>query len=119
MDFNDAISDDLNTPKCLPLVEAVLGERSIDNKLRWHIIATMDEVLGLSLLQLNRADLRIRPSSATLTEAEIEAELDRRQEARAEKDFATSDAIRDALSAKGVEVMDGDPLRWEWKLDLS
>ena len=36
--------------------------------------------------------------------------------ARAAKDFATSDAIRDELAAEGVEVMDGDPLGWEWKL---
>jgi len=49
-------------------------------------------------------------------EAEIEAELLRRKEARLAKDFATSDAIRASLSAMGVEVMDGDPLGWEWKL---
>ncbi len=65
---------------------------------------------------LNRADLRIRPKAATITEAEIEAALARRKEARAAKDFATSDAIRDELVAQGVEVMDGDPLGWEWKL---
>ena len=65
-----------------------------------------------------RADLRIRPKSATLTEAEIEAALDKRAEARAAKDFATSDAIRDDLIAKGVEVMDGDPLGWDWRLDV-
>jgi cysteinyl-tRNA synthetase len=53
-----------------------------------------------------------------ITEAEIEAALDRRQQARANKDFGTSDAIRDELIAKGVEVMDGDPLRWEWKIEL-
>ena len=37
---------------------------------------------------------------------------------RAAKDFAKSDAIRDDLIAKGVEVMDGDPLGWDWKLDV-
>ena len=42
--------------------------------------------------------------------------LARRKVARAERDFATSDAIRDELAAKGVEVMDGDPLGWEWSL---
>ena len=79
----------------------------------------MDQVLGLNLLTLTRAALRIRPKDATITEAEIEAELDRRKAARAEKDFATSDAIRDSLASRGVEVMDGDPLGWEWKLDLN
>jgi cysteinyl-tRNA synthetase len=78
-------------------------------------------VLGLDRLKPDGAfvkpvDLRIRPISATITEAEITAALDRRKEARAAKDFATSDAIRDELSAQGVEVMDGDPLGWEWKL---
>jgi len=29
-----------------------------------------------------------------------------------------SDAIRDHLIAKGVEVMDGDPLGWDWRLDI-
>jgi cysteinyl-tRNA synthetase len=60
--------------------------------------------------------LRIRPKDAQLTEEEIEAALASRKAARAEKDFAQSDAIRDDLMAKGVEVMDGDPLGWEWKL---
>jgi cysteinyl-tRNA synthetase len=60
--------------------------------------------------------LRIRPRSATITEAEIEAALARRKEARAARDFAASDALRDELAAHGVEVMDGDPLGWEWKL---
>ncbi len=81
-------------------------------------MGAMDAVLGLNLLTLTRADLRIRPKSATITEAEIEARLDERLAARAAKDFATSDAIRDGLIAQGVEVMDGDPLRWDWKFDL-
>jgi len=76
----------------------------------------MDDVLGLNLASLSRTDLRIRPKSATIAEPEIEAALARRRAARAEKDFATSDAIRDELTAKAVEVMDGDPLGWEWKL---
>jgi cysteinyl-tRNA synthetase len=76
----------------------------------------MEGVLGPGLLTLDRTALRIRPKSATITEAEIEATLARRKEARAAKDFATSDALRDELAGQGVEVMDGDPLRWEWKL---
>ena len=65
---------------------------------------------------MTRTDLRLRPKDTGLSEAEIEAALSRRKTARAEKDFATSDAIREELAAKGVEVMDGDPLGWEWRL---
>ena len=67
-------------------------------------------------MRTSRTDLRIRPKSATITEPEIEAILARRKEARAAKDFATSDRLRDELAAQGVEVMDGDPLGWDWKL---
>lgn len=118
-EFDAAISDDLNTPKALPIVEAVLGDPTIDNSLRWHLIATMDQVLGLDLLNDRaREQLRVRPKAAIITEPEIKELLDARKEARANKDFATSDRLRDELAAKGVEVMDGDPLGWDWKLDV-
>ena len=39
-----------------------------------------------------------------------------REEARASQNYAMSDRLRDELTAKGVEVMDGDPLGWDWKL---
>ncbi|HEX8302348.1 cysteine--tRNA ligase [Sphingomonas sp.] len=114
-DFEAAISQDLNTPRCLPLLEEVLVDPTIDNTKRWHLIATIDEVLGLNLLSTRRSDLRIRPASATVCAEDIEARLVERKEARAGKDFARSDAIRDELAAAGVEVMDGDPLGWDWK----
>lgn len=116
-DFDAAVSEDLNTPKALVVLEAILGDPTIDNGLRWHLVATIDQVLGLDLLQRARADLRVCPKTATITEAEIEATLTRRKEARAAKDFATSDALRDELIAAGVEVMDGDPLGWDWRLE--
>jgi cysteinyl-tRNA synthetase len=46
----------------------------------------------------------------------VEDALARRKEARASKDFATADAIREELSAKGIDAMDADPLGWQWKL---
>jgi len=77
----------------------------------------MDAVLGLGLLAIERADLRVRPKAAMIEAEEIEATLTLRKEARAAKDFATSDKLRDELAAAGVEVMDGDPLGWDWRLE--
>jgi cysteinyl-tRNA synthetase len=114
--IDDQISDDLKSPICVSVLDTFLDVKSINPTLKLSVVAEIDELLGLDLLKLTRADLRIRPKSATITEAEVEAALERRKEARAAKDFATSDAIRDDLSANGVEVMDGDPLGWEWKL---
>jgi len=115
--FTDAILDDLNTPIALiAFEETITNKRKLDPRSRRAVIAAMDAVMGFDLLHLRRTDLRIRPKAAAITEDEIEAELLRRKQARAAKDFATSDAIRDSLAAAGVEVMDGDPLGWEWKL---
>ena len=114
--FDAAISDDLNTPLALTALEDVLGAKKVDAGVKRAMVERMDAVLGLDLLGKTREDLRLRPKAAGIDEAEIEAALERRKAARAEKDFAASDALRDELAAQGVEVMDGDPLGWEWKL---
>ncbi|EAQ30702.1 cysteinyl-tRNA synthetase [Erythrobacter sp. NAP1] len=114
--FEEAMSDDLNTAIALTALEDALATKKVDAGIKRAVVEHMDAVLGLDLFSLSRADLRIRPASAEIAEEEIEDALARRKAARAEKDFATSDAIRDELAAKGVEVMDGDPLGWDWKL---
>ncbi|WP_179494901.1 cysteine--tRNA ligase [Sphingopyxis sp. JAI108] len=114
--FDAAMSDDLNTPVALTLIEEAAAMKKIDAGEKHATLAAMDAVLGLNLLTIERSDLRIRPKSATIAEGEIEAILVRRKEARAAKDFAASDALRDELLAAGVEVMDGDPLGWDWRL---
>lgn len=115
--FDGAISNDLNTPIALTAFEDLLLAKKIDIRKRLTVLVQMDSVLGFDLGSLTRTDLRIRPKSATITEDEIETILTRRKEARAAKDFATSDKLRDELVAAGVEVMDGDPLGWDWRLE--
>ena len=114
--FAAAMSDDLNTSIALVALEEALAVKKVDGGVKRAVVQEMDRVLGLDLFGLTREALRIGPKSAEITEAEIEAEILRRKEAKVAKDYATSDAIRASLAAKGVEVMDGDPLGWEWKL---
>jgi cysteinyl-tRNA synthetase len=114
--FDEAISNDLAIPEALTDIDLVLAAKKQPPSVLLKAVAAMDSVLGLNLLSLTRTDLRIRSKSATITEPEIETILAQRKEARAAKDFATSDKLRDELAAQGVEVMDGDPLGWDWKL---
>ncbi len=116
--FDVALADDLNSAVALTALDEVISLKMLDAGQKLHAIATIDKVLGLNLLTLTRTDLRIRPATATITESEIEAALSARKEARAAKDFASSDRIRDELIAKGVDVMDGDPLGWDWKIEI-
>ena len=117
--FDAAIADDLMTPGALPLLEEAIAIKKIPVDEKLCLIAAFDAALGLNLMTLSRADLRLRPKDAAITPDAIEAELERRAAARADKDFALSDEIRDALIARGVDVMDGDPLRWDWRLTLA
>ena len=76
--------------------------------------------MSVTLQPMTEAEYAVwlRDAVATYAQEFVDSHIlepDQAQE-RAEKDFATSDAIRDELASKGVEVMDGDPLGWEWRV---
>lgn len=116
--FDEAISRDLGTADALVVLEQVLHEKTWTQAERLSLVDEFDQVLGLRLVHVKPEDLRIRPLKATLDERTVNSRLADRQAARTARDFARSDAIRDDLAAAGVEVMDGDPLGWGWKLSL-
>jgi cysteinyl-tRNA synthetase len=61
------------------------------------------------LLQELAAVLGLRPeatAAGTLSDAEIEAQIEARRAAKASRDFATADRIRDSLKAQGIELID-------------
>ena len=116
--FDEVISSDLNTPEGLAVLDLVLGVKAIPPSDALRAIEHIDSVLGLNLLNLTRADLRLRPAAMSIDETEVERLLRLRKEARADKNFAASDAIRDELTKAGIEVMDGDPLGWEWRIEV-
>src|SRR3546814_19628735 len=100
MSISDWSSDVCSSDLALPLIEEALSMKKVAVEDKLRLTAAMDMALGLNLMTIIRADLRIRPKDASIAEEEIESELDRRQSARAEKEFATSDAIREALAAR-------------------
>lgn len=107
--FVDAMNDDLGTPAAVAvLFETVReGNRSDDPGAHAAAVVAMLDVLGL-----NPADPVWGGSSgsdAKLTaavDALVSGLLEQRTRARAEKDFAAADAIRDQLKAAGIEVED-------------
>ncbi|AEG45326.1 cysteine--tRNA ligase [Isoptericola variabilis] len=119
-DFVAAMDDDLNVPAALAVVHEHLraGNTAVaaqdDAATRAELVALrgMLDVLGLDPADpqwSTTADSRV----AEALDALVRAELDARAEARAAKDWATSDAIRDRLAAAGVVVQDSpDGARW-------
>ncbi|MBA4046967.1 MAG: cysteine--tRNA ligase, partial [Sphingomonas sp.] len=116
--LDTAVSEDFNTSAALVALDDMLASPLL-NPERDEALKIFDAVLGLGLATLTRSDLRIRPVTATITETEIEATLTARRDARTARDFARSDALRDDLAAAGVEVMDGDPLGWDWRPEIT
>ncbi|SFR80384.1 cysteine--tRNA ligase [Sphingomonas jatrophae] len=116
--FDAAISADLMTPQALPLLEAALAAKGLSAETRLRVALSMDLVLGLDLLNLDRARLSVRPADAGLSDDEAASLFAARLDARAAKDWARSDTLRDELAAGGVEVMDGAGSGWEWRARL-
>ena len=102
--FRQAIADDLDLPAAMALV-AEVGRAELAGGVKSRLLLDFDRVLGLDLGRETAA--HELPAGA----AEL---LSRRQQARAARDYATSDGLRAELAALGVQVTDGpDGQRWK------
>ncbi|MBL0888163.1 cysteine--tRNA ligase [Myceligenerans indicum] len=119
-DFAAAMNDDLNTPAALAVVHERLraGNSALaagdTDAARAELVAVraMLDVLGLDPADPQWATPSGDRHAAAL-DALVTAELEARVAARAAKDWATADAIRDRLTAAGIEVQDSaDGARW-------
>lgn len=112
-----ALLDDLNTPKAIAALHASCKAL---NKADAKTAATCKgELLAMGrLMGLLGSDpeqwFTESSSSAALTPEDIEQRLAARLEARARKDFAAADAVRDELQAAGIELEDG-PKGTTWR----
>jgi cysteinyl-tRNA synthetase len=97
--FTDAVADDLAVPRALAIAHEVASADDLADAARRALLLDFDRVLGLSLAEPPAAEAKPLPERA-------KALLERRAQARAVRDYATSDALRDELAAMGVEVRD-------------
>ncbi len=121
--FAAALDDDLSVPAALAVVHETVreGNRLLAAGLEQFALAAANDVtamvrvLGIDPLDphWSAGGSRGEAAAATALDALVQAQLEVRAQARARKDFAASDAVRDALAAAGVLVQDGaDGARW-------
>jgi cysteinyl-tRNA synthetase len=96
--FFEALRDDFNTPAALAAAFEWIREANSREDVGRDDLVEMLTVLGLENL--------LEPETVEAGE-EAEAMLRAREEARAAKDFAQADRLRDELRARGWEVRDG------------
>jgi cysteinyl-tRNA synthetase len=109
--FRAAMDDDFNTPEALAalfeLAREVNRRRERDDDEGARAAAGVLRLLGGWLGLLQRAPTAfLQRDTGGLAAEEIERLIAERTEARANKDFATADAIRDRLHAHGIELED-------------
>ena len=102
--FCEALSNDLNTSMAITVLYDALKADTNDATKR-AIVESFDRVLSLDLLG-HAAALGQETAIDPDLEAYVTEAIARRAEAKKAKDFATADAIRDELLAKGVEIKD-------------
>lgn len=103
--FIEAMDDDLNTADGLSAVFELVKDintKILDKPVSKNVCETaakvFDELCGVLGILYNRKSNDL--------DAEIEALIEKRQEARKNRDFATADKIRDDLKAQGIILKD-------------
>lgn len=107
--FWSALADDLKAPQALAVVWEAVRDPGLSSADTWAFLTDADRALGLGLAKAVAPEADERGS-----DPRIDGLVAQRQAARAAKDFATSDRLRDALSAEGIEILD-TPTGTTWR----
>ncbi len=99
----DALSDDLNTPRALAEISAVIASDEEGVRLGTDI---WEAVNGAKLLGLLTSSSEEWFRGGDFDKRAIDARIAERAEAKKNRDFATADRIRDELKAKGIVLED-------------
>jgi cysteinyl-tRNA synthetase len=113
-DFEAAMNEDLNTPKAIAVIHELVttGNQSLDQsdlekaKEIAASVRKMLEILGLDPQGEHWTQGQVNDRAESSLAILIERMLDTRAQARASKDFATSDRVRDDLKSANISIED-------------
>ena len=112
-DLLNALNDDINTSKALSLIDEMISNandkldaNAKDKNLKKELIANIlfiNDILGIGF---NDAYEYFQFGIDEQTKSKIETLIEKRNEAKKVKDFATADAVRDELTTLEISLMD-------------
>lgn len=101
--FKENMDNDLNTSLGITSIYDVL-KANISDATKIYLLNDFDKVLSLDLVKT--ANKLKEEKNSSIDTAKVEELIKKRTEARANKDWATADAIRDELNAMNVVIKD-------------
>lgn len=101
--FKENMDNDLNTSLGITSIYDVL-KANISDATKIYLLNDFDKVLSLDLVKT--ANKLKEEKNSSVDTAKVEELIKKRTEARANKDWATADAIRDELNAMNVVIKD-------------
>ena len=126
--FKEALDNDLNTSLAITALHNVLKGGDISDATKLYLIRDFDRVLSLGLIEAAQAELKKAAQAQAekeaqkdaylaqkgLTGAWVDEKLAERAQAKANKDWATADSVRDELKALGIVIKDSkDGASWD------
>jgi cysteinyl-tRNA synthetase len=115
--FGAALDDDLNISEALAALFDLV--REVNRRIEARSISNDDGSRVLDLLRDLDQVLGLLPEADESLPAELQAMLDERSAARAARDWAASDRLRDELIARGIAVEDTrDGQRWRRLIEV-
>jgi cysteinyl-tRNA synthetase len=109
--FDAALDDDLNISEALAALFD--GIRELNRRIDARSLSTADAERALDALRSIDEVLGVGPATDEVLEPELAALLEERIAARAARDWAASDRLRDELAQRGIAVEDTrDGQRW-------
>jgi len=104
--FGSHIAADLNMPKALSELWNLLKDSGVSNGEKLRCVFIMDRVFGLRLDEASAQEDSLPPSLMKL--------ITDRETARANRDYALADALRDELASNGITIEDTpEGTRWQ------
>ena len=112
----EALADDLNTPLALSYLHEIVNDlnKAESEEERSRLKSLLIKSAYMLGLLYNEPESWFKGEGNDDEAAEIEALIAKRAEAKKNKDWATADAIRDELKAKGI-VLEDSPSGTTWK----
>ena len=97
-EFERFINDDLNTPKALALSWELLKDNEVIPEHKRATLSYFDNVFGLGLENIKKEEIP----------GKVKKLSEKREKARANRDFAEADSLRNEIESLGFTVLDGE-----------